>query len=453
MRMAQDWQADVVVAGGGMAGIAAAVAAARSGADTILIERAGWLGGIGVSGATGLHTFYNLFAAEPGAPRRKLVGGIAQEVVDLVTSMGGGVGHVEMERGGDFVSMLTPVEPETFKAAAARLCREAAVRLLLHTTLLDAEAAAGHVERVRVWSKAGIGTVRGRAFVDCTGDGDLCAAAGADCVEFKAGDPGAYAVGFTFRLCNVDLESLRDQADREGILHQLAHAVKPFTRRPSPVRFGIDMRSLREAGHPEAPHYFLSSSLRPRELTYCNCINYGELDPLDPECLTDAEVALRGCMLEVADFFRSYFEGCRDSYPAGAAPAVGPRRARAVRCDYELTQQDVTDAARFDDEVGLYGWIDNWQFNVKDAGHYGFPYRALCPRGLDNALAAGRMLTVDLVAHNSTRNTVPALVCGQAAGTAAAMAAAGDRSAREVDVGALRDALGAAGVLLEAQQV
>jgi len=114
------WQADAVVVGGGMAGITSAIAAARAGADTILIERAGWLGGIGITGATGLHTFYNVYGAEPDAPRRKLVGGIPQDLVDRVRDLGGSVGHVPMGRGADFVSMLTPVEPQAFKLSAAR---------------------------------------------------------------------------------------------------------------------------------------------------------------------------------------------------------------------------------------------------------------------------------------------------------------------------------------------
>ena len=100
---------DVLVAGGGMAGIAAAVAAARGGAETVLIEKAGWLGGMGITGATGLHSFFNVFDACPPAGRTRVVAGVAQELVGRVEQMGGGLGHVRMERGGDFVSMLTPV--------------------------------------------------------------------------------------------------------------------------------------------------------------------------------------------------------------------------------------------------------------------------------------------------------------------------------------------------------
>ncbi len=371
---------DVLVAGGGMAGIAAGVAAGRSGAKTLLVEKNGWLGGQGVTGATGLHSFFNVFDAHPGAERMRVVAGIAQELVDRVQQLGGGVGHVRMERGGDFVSMLTPVEPETFKLAAARICLEAGVRLMLHTVLDEVRTIEGHVESVVVWNKAGRTLVQAQQYVDCTGDGDLAAYAGAEFEHFGPDDAGAYSAGYTFRLCNVDLEALEADLDRRGLITQLAHAVKPGTRRPGLVRLGINMNKLRESGVDNALGYFLSCSLRPRELTYCNCINYGPNDGLDVCALTEAEVELRGRMFEVVEMFRKHFAGCEQCYPAGAAPSVGQRRARAIRCLYELSQEDCTDARQFDDQIACFGFIDNSRHFVREAGTYGIPYRALIPR-------------------------------------------------------------------------
>jgi hypothetical protein len=432
-----------------MAGIAAAIAAARAGAHTLLVERHGWLGGMGITGATGLHSFYNVFDAAPGAGRMRVAGGIAQELVDRVTQMGGGMGHVRMERGGDFVSMLTTVEPEVFKLAAARLCLESGVRLLFHTVLDEVCSQAGVVEGAVVWNKAGRSLIRAKQYVDCTGDGDLAAYAGAEFAHFAAGDPGAYSAGFTFRLCNVDLDRFEQDLEAGGLLYQMAHAVKPGMDRADLIRVGIDMSKLREQIGDWTPGYFLACSIRPRELTYCNCINYGPNDGLDPDALSAAETELRGQMLQVTELFRKHIEGCESCYPAGPAPTVGQRRARAIRCQYELTQQDCTEGAQFPDQIGCFGFIDNSRHFVKGAGAYGIPYRALVPRNLKNVLIAGRMMTVDLVAHNSTRNTVCCLVCGQAAGTAAAMAAKAGTAPAEVNTGALRLALTQAGALLE----
>ena len=444
----RDTSFDVLVAGGGMAGIAAAVAAGRGGARTLLIEKAGWLGGMGITGATGLHSFFNIFAAHEGAERMRVVGGVAQELVDRCEAMGGGIGHVRMERGGDFVSMLTPVEPETFKLAAVRTCQEAGVTLLFHTVLVEVRAGGGNVEGVTVWNKAGRSTIRAKQYVDCTGDGDLAAYAGAPHETFAPGDPGAYSAGFTFRLCNVDLTALEADLQSRNLITQLAHAVKPGQDSPDLVRLGIDMRKLRESGVENAPSYFLASSLRPRELTYCNCINHGPNDGLDPVALTEAENDLRSRMFDVAEMFRANFAGCKGCYPAGPAPSAGQRRSRAIRCEYELSQEDCTKGEQFDDRIAVFSFIDNGKYLVRDAGCYGIPYRALRPRGIGNVLVAGRMMSVDLVAHNSTRNTVCCLACGQAAGTGAALAVEKNLSPGDIDATELRERLLTGGVLL-----
>lgn len=445
-------QYDVLVAGGGMAGIAAAIAAARGGADTLLIEKAGWLGGMGITGATGLHSYFNIFDAHSGAERMRVASGIAQELVDRVELLGGGVGHVRMERGGDFVSMLTPVEPETFKLAAGQLCQEAGVHLKFHTVVDQVYSTSGHIDGIVMWNKAGRSLIRARQYVDCTGDGDVAAYAGTPFEHFKPGDPGAYSAGFTFRLCNVNLAKMEADLDRRGLITQLAHAVKPGTRQPDLVRLGIDMRRFRDqTGVKDLPRYFLSSSIRPRELTFCNCINYGPNDGLDVDALTAAELDLRKRMFDIARMFRQYVAGCEQCYAAGPAPAVGQRRARAIHCQYELTQQDCTQGQQFGDQIGCFSFIDNAQYFVGDAGAYGIPFRALVPRKVDNLLIAGRMMTVDLVAHNSTRNTVCCLICGQAAGTGAAIAAAQRKAPGEVNVQALREALRRDRVLLVPQ--
>jgi hypothetical protein len=442
-------ECDVLVAGGGMAGITAAIASARAGAETVLVDKAGWLGGMGITGATGLHSFFNIFSAHPGAERTRVVGGIPQELVDRVEAMGGGMGHVLMERGGDFVSMLTPVEPETFKLAAARMCVEAGVKMLLHTVVDEVRATDGHVEGVVVWNKAGRSVIRAKTYVDCTGDGDLAAYAGAQFDTYAAGDPGSYSAGFTFRLCNVDLAALEAGLESRDLIGQLAHGVKPGMSEPDLVRLGIKMSVLRDAGVEGAPGGFLSSSVRPRELTYCNCINHGPNDGLDPDDLTEAENDLRGKMFDVAEFFKEQFAGCDGCYPAGPAPSAGQRRGRAIRCRYDITQDDCTEGNSFDDQVAVFSFIDNGNYLVKDAGAYGIPYRALVPLGLDNVLIAGRMMTVETVAHNSTRNTSCCMICGQAAGTAAAMSAMSGATPADLDVERLRSDLVSAGAILQ----
>jgi len=236
--------------------------------------------------------------------------------------------------------------------------------------------------------------------------------------------------------------------ERRGALRHLAHAVKPGTSRPDLVRLGLDMRPFKQAGVEGAPDYFMSCSLKPRELTYCNCINYGPNDGLDAEALTQAEITLRAQMFDIVEFFRKNVAGCAECYPAGPAPSAGQRRSRAIRCEYELTQSDCVSARQFDDQIGCFSFIDNPRDRVTQASAYGIPYRALLPLGMDNLLVAGRMISVDTSAHNSTRNTVCCLLCGQAAGTAAALAAQAQRAPKEIDVQRLLDTLRKDGALL-----
>ncbi len=300
-----------------------------------------------------------------------------------------------------------------------------------------------------MWNKSGRSLVRAKQYVDCTGDGDLAAYAGADCVTFAADEPGAYHAGFTFRLCNIDLQALEADLDRQGLVWHVAHAVKPHMDAPDLVRIGIDTEKMGEAFGEPAPWYFFATSVRPREFTYVNCINYGPNDGLDAVALTNAEVDLRGKMLEIADLFRRKVAGCESCYVAGPAPSAGQRRGRAVKCEHDITQDDCTEGRKFEDRVGCFSFIDNNRYLVRDAGAYDIPYRALIPVALDNVLAAGRMMSVDLVAHNSTRNTACCLVCGQAAGAAAAMAAAKGVAPRDVPVDELQERLRNGGALLE----
>ena len=440
----EDW--DVLVAGGGLAGIAAAIAAARTGAKTILIEQNGWLGGLGVIAATGLHSFFNIYGAHENVDRMRVVAGIAQELVDRTEKLGGSMGHIPMERGYEKISMLTLVEPEVFKLAAARVCLESGVKLLLRSVVDEVQAEAGHIDGVVVWNKAGRTLVRAKQYVDCTGDGDLAVYAGAPFEHYKATDEGSRRVGITFRLCNVDLQAMEADLDRRGIIKQLAHAVKPGTSEPDLVRLAIFKTKFHEGD--VADMRLTVSSLRPRELTYCNCIGYSPNDALDPDDLSAAEVDLRGRMFDVADTLRKHVAGFEQCYVAGAAAYVGQRRTRAIRCLYELTEEDCTQGRQFDDQIACYSFIDSQKHPVRDGGAYGIPYRALIPRQLDNVLIAGRMMTVDKLAHNSTRITVCCLICGQAAGTAAALAVQKGIAPKDLDAGQLRDRLQSDGVLL-----
>jgi len=436
---------DVLVVGGGMAGFAAAISAARNGAKTILIEKEGYLGGLGVIGATALHNFFNIFDATPGAERIRVAVGIAQELVDRVKELGGAIGHIHLEKGGKYISMVTPVEPETTKVVLNQMLLEAGVKLLLHTVVVQVRSNNGQIDGVIVWNKAGHNLIRAKQYIDCTGDGDLAAYAGAPFKHFKAKDVGAYPAGFTFRLCNIDLAKMEADLEKKGIISMLGHAIKPGAKKPDLVRIGFNIRRLGI----KKVYYFFASSLRPNELTYCNCLNVGPNDGLDAEALSDGEIFLRKLMLEVVNLFREKIDGCQKCYAAGASPYLGQRRTRAIHCEYDLTKEDCIDGREFDDQIGCFSFIDLGNLKVKDSGAFGIPYRALIPLNIENLLVAGRTISPDNIAFAATRNTVCCLICGQAAGLAASIASLNNISPREVEYAFLKKKLLENGALIK----
>ncbi len=436
---------DIVVAGGGLAGFAAAISAARYGVKVILIEKEGYLGGLGVIGATALHNFFNIFDATPGAQRIRVAAGIAQELVDKIFEKGGALGHVHLEKGGAYISMVTPVEPEITKVVLNEMLIENGVEILFHTTLINVNSKSGVLNNVLVWNKSGYCLINAKIFIDCTGDGDLSAFAKVPFKHFEANENGAYPAGFTFRLCNVDLSKMERDLEKKNLISMLGHAIKPGNDELDLVRIGFNIRKLRTRGL----YYFYASSLRPNELTYCNCLNFGPNDGLDAEALSKGEIFIREKMLEVVSAFRAKIDGCQECYAAGASPYIGQRRARSIHCKYELTKEDCINGKEFEDQIGCFSFIDLGNMKVKDSGAFGIPYRALIPINAENLLIAGRTMSPDNIAFAATRNTVCCLITGQAAGSAAAVSVLENITPREVDVKQLQDYLIQNNVLLK----
>ena len=436
---------DILVAGGGLAGFAAALSAARFGSKVILVEKEGYLGGLGVIGATALHNFFNIFDATPGAQRIRVAAGIAQELVDNIYEKGGALGHVHLEKGGAYISMVTPVEPETTKCVLNEMLIENGVEILFHTTIINVDSKNGTINNVLAWNKSGYCLINAKVYIDCTGDGDLSAFAKVPFKHFKANETGAYPAGFTFRLCNVDLSRMERDLENKKLIAMLGHAVKPGSNELDLVRIGFNIRKLRVRGL----HYFYASSLRPNELTYCNCLNFGPNDGLDAEALTQGEIFIRKKMLEVVRAFQEKIDGCQQCHAAGASPYVGQRRARSIHCEYELTRDDCITGRQFVDQIGCFSFIDLGTTIVKDSGSFGIPYRALIPVKSENLFIAGRTMSPDNIAFAATRNTVCCLITGQAAGTAAAISVLENITPREVDIKQLQDNLIQNNVLLK----
>jgi glycine/D-amino acid oxidase-like deaminating enzyme len=419
--------ADVVVVGGGPAGTAAAVAAARAGAHTVLVERYGYLGGLASGGLV-------LLLDDMCDRQGRTVGGIAHELVDRMIAAGGCVVppmeecfRVDEElwwrwaRWGfeDFYARTLPrpttyaaaFDPETWKQVSFQMAEEAGVTLRLHSWFSAAVVDQGAVRAVIVETKEGRQAITGRVFVDATGDGDLFASAGAPHVK------GAYMMTLVHRLADVDVDRVM-QFEREH---------------PEEAR-ALNLQVKRLFGG--SWDFWWLRTPRPGVI-WCNTPHLHGLDGLAVSDLTYLEVEARRRFVTAVAWLREHFPGFERAYILDSAPQAGVRQTRLLQGEYVVTKDDIVQRRRFPDVVGR-------------GRDYYIPYRALLPREVDQLLVAGRHYSATPEAQKISREIPPCMVMGEAAGTAAALAVQSGVRPRDVDVGALQERLRAQGAVLDA---
>ncbi len=438
---------DVVVVGGGTAGVVAALAAARQGAKTVLIESKGYTGGTVVEGGTALHSYYNLWKAFPGTEKKQVVRGIAQEIIDRLMPVGGTTGHCEMDKGFDYDSVCTAIDTELYKLVTLQMLREAGVYTCLNTLCTGAVTENGVVRGVIANSRSGREVFYARSFIDSSAYGDLAAHAGADFTE-----PNDYAVCNSIGLANVSMDDYHRFLEAHDGITQLARGPRSGDE-GNIIRLQGRFAAMPEEFTEQARAIGLSSTTTTVHHNYLMFVKLNmKLDesPTDRDTVSRAELDLRQRQFKAVGLFKKYVPGCENAFIARTSPSLNIRRGRFIRCDYDITNEEVIGGKHFGDDIMAYGYHDFApRFQVKDGGTYGVPYRALLVKNLENLYAIGMMITSDRDAHMSTRNTVCCMGQGQAAGTAAAMCASKDCSSRELDYTELRSALERDGVYFE----
>jgi len=424
---------DVVVIGGGPAGIMAATAAARAGRSTILIERYGFLGGAGTMG--GLSTFCGLHARVYGEDRL-VVHGYTDELLERLEAMDGlNAPHLTIENR----IMAVAFDISAYKIAADDLVVSSGAELLFHAAVTDVVMGADdRIEGVVVESKSGAGVVRGRFFIDGSGDADVAAWSGA---RYERSEHLLYP-SLMFRINGVDpaeageawrtIRTLMEDAEEAGT-HSFPRK-KPIVR---PQRNPLEWRS---------------------NLTQLSNADGSAIDGTDVRQLTRGELQGRQQVRDTFAFIREHTPGFQDAYVVDIAPQIGIRETRRIVGPYQLTEDDVLDCVDFDDTIGVNGWPveahvqGDVEFRFPRAEHTrGFnqlPYRMLVPEGVGNLLVAGRCASMTQLGQSSGRVTGPCFVMGQAAGVAADLALSADVTAGGVDVATLQQRLVADGAYL-----
>ncbi len=440
-------ESDVVVVGGGTAGVVAAIAAARQGAKTTLVEAKGYPGGTVVEGGTALHSFYNLWKAFPGVEKRQVVRGIPQEIVDRLMTVGGTSGHAEMTVGFDYDSVCTAIDTELYKLVVFEMLEEAGVSICVNTLLTGAIRDGSWLRGITAESRSGREALYARAFVDCTAYGDLSAYAGAQFSE-----PNDYEVANSIGVGGVNLEKYEEFLRSWGAVSQYSEGLR--SGKPGRiVRLDADAAKLPASFREEARKIgmsFVTTTVHDDYFMFIKLNLKMPVSPTDRDAVAKAELELRRRQVKAIDLFRKYVPGCEKAFIARTSPSLNIRRARVIACDYDISHEDVIEGRHFADDVLAYGFHDFApRYQVRNGGTYGVPYRALCVQGVENLLAAGMLITSDQRAHMSTRNTVCCMAQGQAAGTAAALCAAQGLGTRRLPYALLRQSLEARGVYFE----
>ena len=425
---------EVVVLGGGPAGIAAALAASRAGRSTIIIERYGFFGGAGT--AAGLSTFCGLHAVVHGK-HEQVVHGIADDVLARLAAMDGlNKPHLTVQNQITALSY----DISAFKIAADDLMADARVEVLFHAfgtgaVMVDER----RIDAVLVETKSGRFAVRGKVFVDGSGDGDLAAWSG---VPYDVGDGTGNMLypSTMFRINGVNPEKagraweiipgLMDAAEKQG---RKFPRKKPIVR---PQRNPIEWRA---------------------NLTQIKNPNGTAVNGIDARELSYGEVEGRRQCWDVFQFIKENTPGFEQSYIVEIAPQIGIRETRRIKGEYTLTDGDILGCRDFADTIGIQGWPveahikGDVKFVFTPPGARGFneiPYRIIVPQKIDNLLVAGRCASMSHEGQSSARVSGPCFIMGQAAGTAADLALSMGIAPRAIDVAQLQQRLRTAGVNL-----
>ncbi len=430
-------EVDVLVCGGGPAGTATALAAARGGARTALVENQLCLGGMATAGMVNRLGPYH-------DQERIILGGIPLEVLRALIDRGlaqepeicaPGVCEPATRTCSPYWLVF---DPEGMKRLLDELLADAGVKVLFDTRAVAPVMDDATIRGAIVESKSGRQALLARQVVDCTGDGDIAAAAGAPFQLGREGDGLLQPVTLFFKCLNVDW--------------------------PRAFAYGREhARELRNAALDQVGNDFVltgTDNWLHREETYFNCLHEHGVDATKVEDVSRAAASLRKKMWANLEVLRRHVPGCEQASLIASAAALGVRETRRIGCEYTLTVEDVLAARRFDDQVYRYAcYVDIHEprpgrtsehagRNLSAGQSYGVPYRCLLPRGVENLLVAGRCLGATHAGLASVRMMPSCMAMGQAAGTAAAMAAESGRPPRDVDVAALQEALVAGGAIL-----
>ena len=432
----RNFECDVLVVGGGTAGFAAAIAAARQGASVILTEENGYLGGTATAGLVApFMTCYDTLG------ENQIIKGIFSEFVNRLAELGGAVRPEDCRKCDSFSGYklsghlgTTPVDKEKIKLLMENMCAEAGVTLKYHYLLVGTEVTGRNISACLFATSAGIYRIGAKEIIDCTGSASVIHSAGGECM-FSDESGALQPVSTFFLIDGVDKEALdravysADGADGRAFM-ELVKLAKERGEFPC----GTQKVRLYE---------------QPNSVWAVNMCQIDEpFDVNDPDLITKAEIEGRRQADIIFAFLKKYVPGLKNAKMLQTSERVGIRESRRMVGEYILTKEDLLESKIFDDAVVILansidvhtsGKVDYKTF--KNEKPYSIPYRSLVSKDFDNVWTAGKSVSADRAAHGAVRVMPPCMAMGQAAGIAAAMASANGAKAKDIDTKELRCAL------------
>lgn len=430
---------DVVVIGGGPAGLAASVSAARRGARTLLVERYGFLGGMGTAG--GVTNFAGLYGRKNGE-MRQVVHGVVDDLLERIDALGG----LNLPQDGMLGRIrVRSYDVSAYKCAADQLLLSAGVQLLFHAWAAAVVMGGPAISALVVETKSGRQAIRAQRFIDCSGDADVAHFAK---LPFELGDGHGSALFPTtmFRVGHVDAPRALAAVGEFSAINKLMDDSE--LREPGRYRFPRKGAILRPNKNP--------AEWRANVTQISNTAGLA-MDATDARQLSDGELEGRRQITEYFRFLKNEVPGFEQSAIVDIAAQVGIRETRRVCGDYALTGEDILSSARFDDVIGINAWpmemhLDgaiSWGFPRDEQRAYNdLPWRMLTNSGVPNLLVAGRCASMTHEGQSAARASGGCFVMGQAAGTAAALLESG-QTFRDINITVLQQQLSQDGVFFD----
>lgn len=438
------YSCDVLVIGGGVAGISAAICAARNGAGVILAEREGCLGGTASVGLVG-----PFMSAMDPTGQTQVIRGFFDDFVGRMVEAGGAV-HPKDCGGGIGYSAyrikghigVTPFDPECLKLTAEKMCEEAGVKLLYHMLLCSCEKSGDTITSAIFMTKNGLYEINAKVFIDCTGDADLAVFSGAPTV-FGDENGHTQVSSVFFTIDGVDKTLLQTHVDRyPENTHKTQRYLEDVIREAQVARTFPCGRSRVSAFESVGGVWRVNMTQYDKQIDFA-----------DPEGVTEAEITCRKQIHPLIDFLKKNVPGFANIRLLQSANTLGVRESRRIDGEHMLSIEDLKNGTQFEDAICVVGSAVDFHSSQKSDGSYDgkyyvagehpmqVPYRCLQPKKVENLLVAGRCVSADQLTHSAIRVMPPCFAMGEAAGSAAALSVKTGTPVKQINIKQLQTLL------------